>query len=42
LTPNHKLAIELFTQAAAEGDQQFAEILDMMQIKKGIFKRLKA
>jgi TPR repeat protein len=40
--PNDKLARELLTQAAAEGDQQSAEMLDMMDKRKGIFKHLKA
>ena len=40
--PNHKLARELLTQAADEGDQQSANMLDMMDKKKGIFKHLKA
>ena len=40
--PNHKLARELLTQAAAEGDRQSAEMLDMMDKKTGIFKHLKA
>jgi hypothetical protein len=39
--PNHKLARELLTQAAAAGDRQSAEMLDMMERKKGIFKHLK-
>jgi TPR repeat protein len=39
--PNHKRARELLTQAAAEGDQKSAEMLDMMDKKKGIFKHLK-
>ena len=40
--PNHKLARELLTQAAAEGDQQSTEMLDMMNKRKGIFKYLNA
>lgn len=40
--PNHKVARELLTQAAAEGDQKSAEMLDMMDKRKGIFKHLKA
>jgi TPR repeat protein len=39
--PNHKLARELLTKAAAEGDEKAAEMLDMMDKKKGIFKHLK-
>ena len=39
--PNHKLARELLAKAAAEGDQQSAEMLDMMDKRKGIFKHLK-
>ena len=39
--PNHKLARELLTQAVSEGDQQSAEMLDMMDKRKGIFKHLK-
>ena len=40
--PNHKLARELLRQAAAEGDQQSTEVLDMMNKRKGIFKHLNA
>jgi uncharacterized protein len=42
IKPNHKLARELLTQAAAAGDRQSAEMLDIMDKKKGIFKHLKA
>jgi hypothetical protein len=35
-------ARELLTKAAAEGDKQSAEMLDMMDNKKWMFKHLKA
>lgn len=40
IKPNHTLARELLTQAAAEGDQKSAEMLDMMDKRRGIFKHL--
>ncbi len=42
VTPNHKLARELLSRAAAEGDLKSAEMLEMMNKKKGIFKHLRA
>lgn len=39
--PNQKLARELLTQAAADGDQQSATMLDMMDKKKGIFRHIR-
>jgi TPR repeat protein len=39
--PNRKLARELLARAVVEGDLQAAEMLNMMDKKKGIFKHLK-
>jgi len=41
IKPNHKLARELLNQAVASGDTQSAELLNMMDKKIGIFKKLK-
>lgn len=40
--PNHERARELLAQAVAGGDEKAADMLDMMDKKKGIFKNLKA
>jgi TPR repeat protein len=40
--PNHKLARELLTKAAADGDTQSANMLELMDKKKGIFKNMRA
>lgn len=39
--PNHKLAKEMLSKAAAQGDTQSARMLDMMEKRQGIFKHLK-